>query len=81
MDTPLSNHIVLTLFSLSKYSYLPFCKLGLMLAQECFKGQRSSIHSKLQFFMSLYDQHAISSGNYLMRHQISMVFLLLTVYL
>ena len=52
---------------------------GLMLAQGHFKGQRSSVNHKLQLFMTLCDIQT-SNGNYLMRHQVPMVFLLLLVY-
>ena len=51
-----------------------------MLAQGYFKGQRSSIIYKFQLFMTLCDMQS-SSVNYLMRHQVPMVFLLLLVYL
>ena len=51
-----------------------------MLAQGYFKGQRSSIIQKLQLFMTLCGMQS-SSGNYSMRHQVPMVFLLLLVYL
>ena len=51
-----------------------------MLAQGYFKGQRSSIIHKLQLFMTLCDMQS-SSGNYSMRQQVPMVFLLPSVYL
>ena len=81
-DAPTSTHGVFTSFNLSKCCCLHFCrnKFGLMLAQGYFKGQRSSIIHKLQLFMTLCDMQS-SSGNYLMRHQVPMVSLLLLVYL
>ena len=51
-----------------------------MLAQEYFKGQKSSIIHKLQLLMTLCDMQS-SSGNYSMCHQVPMVSLLLLVYL
>ena len=67
---------------LSKCCFLHFCrnKFGLLLVQGYFKGQRSRIYHKLQLFMTLCDMQS-SSGNYSMRHQVSMVFLLLLIYL
>ena len=44
------------------------------------KDQRPSINLKLQLFMTLCDIQSLS-GNYSMRHQEPMVFLLLLVYL
>ena len=81
-DAPTSTHGVFTSFSLSRYCCLHFCrnKFGLILAQGYFKGQRSRIYHKLQLFMTLCDMQS-SSGNYSMRHQASMVFLLLLIYL
>ena len=69
-------------FSLSKCCCLHFCrnKFGLLLVQGYFKGQRSRIYHKLQLFMTLCDMQS-SSGNYSMRHQVPMVFLLLLIYL
>ena len=69
-------------FSLSKCCCLHFCrnKFGLLLALGYFKGQRSRINHKLQLFMTLCDMQSLS-GNYSMRHQVPMVFLLLLVYL
>ena len=66
------THGVFTSFSLSRCCCLHFCrsKFGLMLAQEYFKGQRSSIIHKLQLFMTLCDMQS-SNGNYSMRHQVS----------
>ena len=71
-----------TSFSLSKCGCLHFCrnKFELMLAQGYFKGQRSSINHKLQLFMTLCNMQS-SSGNYSIRHQVPIVFLLLLVYL
>ena len=79
---PSSTHGVFTSFSLSKCCCLHFCnnKFGLLLAQGYFEGQRSRINQKLQLFMTLCDMQS-SSGNYSMRHQVPMVFLLLLVYL
>ena len=51
-----------------------------MLAQEYFKGQRSSIIHILQLFMTLCDIQS-SGGNYSVCHQVPMVSLLLLVYL
>ena len=48
-----------------------------MLTQGYFKGQRSRINHKFQLFMNMQS----SSGNYSMRHQVPMVFLLLLIYL
>ena len=77
-DAPTSTHGVFTSFSLSRCCYLHFWrnKFGLMLAQEYFKGQRSSIIHKLQLFMTLCDHGDMqsSSGNYSMRHQVPIVF-------
>ena len=69
-------------FGLSKCCCLHFCrnKFGLLLVQGYFKGQRSRIYDKLQLFMTLCDMQS-SSGNYSMRHQVPMVFLLLLIYL
>ena len=69
-------------FGLSKCCCLHFCrnKFGLLLVQGYFKGQRSRIYHKLQLFMTLCDMQS-SSGNYSMRHQVPMVFLLLLIYL
>ena len=44
------------------------------------KGQRSRIYHKLQLFMTLCEMQS-SSGNYSIRHQVPMVFLLLLIYL
>ena len=81
-DAPSSTHGVFTSFSLSRCCCLHFCrnKLGLMLAQGYFKGQRSSIIHILQLFMTLCDMQS-SSGNYSVCHQVHMVSLLLLVYL
>ena len=81
-DAPSSTHGVFTSFSLSRCCCLHFCrnKFGFMLAQGYFKGQWSSIIHKLQLFMTLCDMQT-SSGNYSMRHQVPMVFLLLLIYL
>ena len=69
-------------FGLSKCCCLQFCRnnFGLLLVQGYFKGQRSRIYHKLQLFMTLCDMQS-SSGNYSMRHQVPMVFLLLLIYL
>ena len=69
-------------FSLSKCCCLHFCrnKFGLLLVRGYFKGQRSRIYHRLQLFMTLRDMQS-SSGNYSMRHQVPMVFLLLLIYL
>ena len=69
-------------FGFSKCCCLQFCrnKFGLLLVQGYFKGQRSRIYHKLQLFMTLCDMQS-SSGNYSMRHQVPMVFLLLLIYL
>ena len=69
-------------FGLSKCCCLQFCrnKFGLLLVQGYFKGQRSRIYHKLQLVMTLCDMQS-SSGNYSMRHQVPMVFLLLLIYL
>ena len=81
-DAPKSTHGVFTSFSLSRCCCLHFCrnKLGLMLAQGYFKGQRSSIIHILQLVMTSCDMQS-SSGNYSMCHQEPMVSLLLLVYL
>ena len=62
-DAPTSSHGVFTSFSLSRCCCLHFCrnKFGLMLAQGCFKGQRSSIFTNCIFFMTLCDMQS-SSG-------------------
>ena len=54
-DASTSTHGDFTSFSLSRCCCLHFCrnKFGLMLAQEYFKGQRSSIIHKLQLFMTV----------------------------
>ena len=77
-DAPTSTHGVFTSFSFSRYRCLHFCrnKFGLILAQGYFTGQRSSIIHKLQLFMTPCDMQLLS-GHYLMRHQVSMVSLLL----
>ena len=51
-DAPTSTHGVFTSFSLSRYCCLHFCrnKIGPILAQGYFKGQKSSIIHKLQLF-------------------------------
>ena len=51
-DAPTSTHGVFTSFSLSRYCCLHFCrnKVGLILAQGYFTGQKSSIIHKLQLF-------------------------------
>ena len=54
-------------------------KFGLMLEQGYFWGTRANFH-KLQLFMTLCDMQS-SIGNFSMRHQVPMVFLLLLVYL
>ena len=61
---------------------LHFCrsKFGLLLVQGYFKGQISRIYHKLQLCMTLCDMQS-SRGNYSMRHQVPMVFLLLLIYL
>ena len=85
-DAPTNTHGVFTSFSWTRCCCLHFCrnKLGLMLEQGYFKGQRSSIIHKLQLFMTLCgiicNHRVVTSGNYSMRHQVPMVFLLL-VYL
>ena len=72
----------LYLFSLSKCCCLHFSrnKFGLLLVQGYFEGQRSRIYHKLQLFMTLRDMQS-SSGNYSLRHQVPMVFLLFLIYL
>ena len=69
-------------FSLSKCCCLHFCrnKFRLLLVRGYFKGQRSRIYHRLQLFMTLCDMQSWS-GNYSMRHQVPMVFLLLLIYL
>ena len=81
-DAPSSTNGVFTSFSLSRCCCLHFCrnKLGLMLVQGYFKGQRSSIIHILQLFMTLCDIQS-SSGNYSVCHQVPRVSLLLLVYL
>ena len=81
-DAPSSTHGCLYFFGLSKCCCLQFCrnKFGLLLVQGYFKGQRSRIYHKLQLFMTLCDMQS-SSGNYSMRYQVPMVFLLLLIYL
>ena len=83
VDAPKSTHAGLnTSLSLSRCCCLHFCRntFGLMLAQGYFKGQRPSFNHKSQLFMTLCDMQS-SGGNYSIRHQIPMVYLLLLVYL
>ena len=81
-DAPSSTHCVFTsLVYLSAIAYISLeISLGSCWCRGYFQGQRSRIYHSLQLFMTLCDMQS-SSGNYSMRHQVPMVFLLLLIYL
>ena len=81
-DAPSSTHGVFTsLVYLSAVAYISVeISLGSCWCWGYLKGQRSRIYHKLQLFMTLCEMQS-SSGNYSIRHQVPMVFLLLLIYL
>ena len=81
-DAPSSTHGVFTsLVYLSAVAYISVeISLGSCWYRDILRDQRSRIYHKLQLFMTLCDMQS-SSGNYSMRHQVPMVFLLLLIYL
>ena len=79
-DAPSSTHGVFTsLVYLSAVAYISVeIRLDSCWCRGYLKGQRSRIYHKLQLFMTLCDMQS-SSGNYSMRHQVPMVYLLLLI--
>ena len=81
-DVPSSTHVVFTsLVYLSAVAYISVeVSLGFSWCRDILRVKDQGFITKLQLFMTLCDMQS-SSGNFSMRHQVPMVFLLLLIYL